>query len=154
MQIKFVVPAVAFVFAACLNATVAFAQALQYIGPSSQAFVGDQGHFLSHDRCDTAFKGSTWCTSEVIIKGGPSSKAATDPSGAGEWVIPVISAGTSEKVLDFSGISTTDADNLNCTSWTSSDPADSGLVVKDAGGGDIEFDLFPCNVAKFAACCR
>ncbi len=151
MQIKFIVPGAAVVFAAFLNATVAFADGPQYVGPSATSQQGDVGYFALHDACSDTFRGSAMCTSQMIIEGGPASKAPS-PGGGGEWVNPVFvfeEAGTG--AVDFSGEVAGDAHTLNCEAWTSTSAT--GLQIRTLAGKVIFF-VPTCSVGRPVACCK
>ncbi len=152
MQIKFIVLGAAVVFAACLNATVVFADGPQYVGSSSSTLLGNQGYFAGHDACADAFRGSTMCTSQMIIEGGPSSKAPS-PGADGEWVNPVFVVVDDESITDFSGIEKLHAVELNCEGWTNDTDTETGLQVQTLGG-KVKFFTPTCDIARPVACCK
>ncbi len=143
----------AVVFAAFLIATVAFAQQPpQYVGPSSQTLTGKEGYFKYQDDCVAAIRGSIWCTSEMIIEGGPSTKAP-GPAADGEWVNPVYwirGIGWTSCISMASGCFPIEL--LNCTGW--SPEGGMGLVVKEGPAGEVRFDKIACTNARRAACCK
>ena len=153
MRIKSIVPAIALALAASVGAATALADQLQYLGPSSTIRNGAQGYFTYHDDCDAAFEDSTWCTSQMIIEGGPSA-SAPDPPNEGEWVNPVFMIEESnDRTIDFSGVNPTSARNLNCSQWRAGDGNTTGLVLFEQNSGQISFITKRCNESKRAACC-
>ncbi len=153
MRFKSIVLAIALALAASLGATVVFADGPQYVGPSTSTHDGNDGYFVLHNDCADAFRGSTMCTSQMIIEGGPSSKAP-NPGVSGEWVNPVfVFEEGGVGAVDFSGEVAGDAHALNCLGWTSNDNADTGLSLR-TNGGVVGFFLPACHVARPVACCK
>ena len=154
MRIKSIVPAIALALAASVGAATALADQLQYLGPSTATLKGGRGIFAFHDACDATFSKSTWCTSEMIIEGGPAD-GAPDPGSTGEWVHPVINAADGGKFVDFSsGFGTTNPDTLSCGRWTIPPGSGTGLQIHDrSGSGLITFRLSACDQIRPAACC-
>ena len=150
MRIKSIVPAIVLALAASVGATSALAQDLfQYAGPSTTPRTGGQGYFVFHDECTAAFEESTWCTSQMVVEGGPADDAP-NPAEAGEWLNPIIVGKEATRLVDMSG-NTSDR-SLNCDNWQSSLSGKGGLVwaTKAAGVGIFVQD---CNVSLRAACC-
>jgi len=146
----------AIAFAACLGAPAVFAQEMQYVGNSGTLRQGNVGNFTFHSDCDAAIEGSTFCTSEMIIKGGPSSDPTPplpdlDP---GEWVNPVFSGFDRGFAFDFSGLQVLASPNpfgANCTQW--SQVNGTGLVIQTTPAGGVNFTARGCGGALPAACC-
>ena len=131
MRINSIVSCAAVAFAFWLAAAgTAFAQEVQYLGPSSATLNGSQGYWAYHDACDATFGDSTWCTSKMIVEGGPVPSAPT-PSSSGEWINPVYVgfAVDPASVRDFSGLVTPVGDDFNCRRWTSSASTVTGLAL-------------------------
>lgn len=149
------VAAFAIAIPAGIGAPAAFAQDLQYIGSSSVARTGLQGHVTYGKDCDAAFKGSTWCTSGMIMQGGPSAKAP-DPDIAGEWINPVFAVVVDGKAAEISGASQlTTTGKYNCTGWADTGAASTGLSVRtNILNSDVELAFSYCTDLLKAACCK
>ena len=165
MQIKSIVAGAAIALAVCLGAAgAAFAKerSLQYLGPSTDSFDGNSGYFAGSDACAATDFGFNvddviWCTSQMIIEGGPSENA-NPPSAAGDWVNPVIDPAFGGGALDFSGLFIAILVDLNCFRWTTDDAARRGLVFRDTDGltgfpAVTSFLTQPCSTPRKAACC-
>ena len=144
--------------AAGIGAAGAFAQDVQdvqYIGSSSVARTGLQGHFTYGKDCDAAFKGSTWCTSEMIGQGDASAKAP-DPNSAGEWINPVFAVEVDGKAVEISGASQLATTGMyNCTGWADTGAASTGLSVRtNILTSNVEFAFTYCTQLLKAACCK
>ncbi len=149
------VAAFAIALAAGIGAAGAFAQDRQYIGSSSVARTGLQGHFTYGKDCDAAFKGSTWCTSEMINQGGASAKAP-DPDSSGEWINPVFAVVVDGKAVEISGASQFATTGIyNCTGWADTGAASTGLSVRtNILTSNVEFAFTYCTQLLKAACCK
>jgi hypothetical protein len=95
------------------------------------------------------------CTSKMIIEGGASAKAPS-PDGDGEWVNPVIIAHDGSEFVDFSGVSETDQEDLNCAGWWWNGADLKGLTVLTSSdsGNPVVFWGNTCNQSLKAACCK
>lgn len=139
----------------CFAASVA-AQNVKYAGTTTETFDGSQGYFAPHRACAREFKQAVWCTSEMIIEGGPHLFAANIPE-EGAWVNPAVVGGESGLLVDFSGIDR-GWPFLNCIQWqvgVEDEPnARRGLVIKPGpNSGGPTFDVEACGEIRRAACC-
>ena len=149
--------AVAIAMAASLGATSALAQEglFQYAGPSTTARTGGQGYFVFHDDCAAAIDDSTWCTSQMIIEGGPAPDAPS-PAELGEWLNPVYFAyrPTGDRIIDISEQSAPIVRSLSCFGWTSASNSQAGLVLRTLPSSTVvSIQGQDCNVPLRAACC-
>ena len=155
MRIKSIVPALALALAAIHGGASAWADPLQYLGPSTSGFNGGQGYIAYFNACTASFPpevNATWCTSRMIIEGGPA-PSAPSPTSPGEWVNTEIVAGIKDMTVDLSSIPLLGVINLNCDRWTVSTSTETGLVFSTEGGQENIF-ILPCNSPNIkVACC-
>ena len=135
-----------------LMAAVARADGPQYVGPSSTPRIGDGGYLALHQDCALAYRGSTMCTSKMIIEGGAAPKAPV-PTASGEWVNPVIVASDGTDLFDYSGVHADYSEALNCYGWNDPGGSTTGLTIANLANG-FTFQTRNCDVARPVACCR
>ncbi len=95
MRIKSIVPALALALAASHGGASAWADPLQYLGPSISGFNGGQGYFAYFNACTASFPPEvnvTWCTSGMIIEGGPAPSAPSPTRVRTQLIHHVIAA--------------------------------------------------------------
>ena len=147
----------------------AFTDETRYVGPSSDATLdGGEGLFVYHRACAATYgDAANWCTSQMIIEGGPAPGAPSPIPGGisgGVWVQPVIAtrAGATggREVREFSGFpyfSDIEINFLNCDGWGSAFSKVTGMVMREGPFADgdlgVEFALGSCEVPRPAACC-
>jgi hypothetical protein len=148
---------------AVFGAVSASAQDLhQFLGPSKNMLNGGQGYFSYHQACQATFPSAVWCTTKMIIEGGPA-QGVTLASDARYWVNPVPVGGLTDNVGNF--VATTDtfhfdfvalSNLLTCSRWTDASENASGLVLEGSGiaGVNGTFVNRVCSNVIPAACCQ
>jgi len=133
------------------HAPAVAAQQMKYAGTTATTFDGSQGYFAPHQDCARKFRGSVWCTSEMIIEGGPHLFAESVPE-EGAWVNPAVVGGESGTLVDFSGVDR-GWPFLNCTRWTIGGEGEGRGLVIEPGPGGPTFEAESCGESRPAACC-
>jgi len=140
-----------------MSAGSAFAQSVQYLGPSSGTGDGDTGILGFNELCQATYEdGAQFCTSEDVLRSG--SPPATP--NVVQWVMPTIVGSKNSAgwilVIDITGRSSSPAHpapgvgKLSCQGW--SNPIDSlfGLTMTSTGS----FGTQHCASDLPAACCK
>ena len=139
-----------------MSAGAAFAQTLEYLGPSDGTGDGDTGVLGFNELCQATYgDGARFCTSQDVLRSG-SPPAATN---AVQWVMPTIVASVIDSldwvlVIDITGqniaMRTSRRGELSCRGWSNAVDSMFGLTMTSRGS----FETLHCASDLPAACCK
>jgi len=123
-----------------------------FVGVSTTTHDGDDGIMAMNNSCNSAFAGSTMCTSEEIRH-----STNTNLSGTGyAWILPTYSGvfySSAAGIFDISGVGMPSLDtvSMSCVGWSTANNSYTGLTTSLPNGIIKQNN---CSIAYPVACCR